>query len=145
FTIICFGSYLALKGQITVGALVAFYTMYISMGNSVFSLTLVLPIITDAKVSLDRVNAVLTEKRFEGPAASGQHVENGNRLQIEVDGVSFGYSEEELVLRQINMFIKAGEQIAFVGSSGSGKSTMLQLLLGFYEPQQGFIKINDVK
>lgn len=145
FTIICFGSYLALKGQITVGALVAFYTMYISMGNSVFSLTLVLPIITDAKVSLDRVNAVLTEKRFEGPSSSGQHALNGNRLQIEVDSVSFGYSEDKLVLRQINMFIEAGKQIAFVGSSGSGKSTMLQLLLGFYEPQQGFIKINDVK
>lgn len=141
FTIIGFGSYLALKGHITIGSLVAFFTMYTSMGNAVFNLTFTLPIITDAQVSMERIQKVFSEQReaFDNP-----HAPPLPSLvpDVTVDGVTFGYQSDHPVIRDVTLHIPAGTKAAFVGASGSGKSTMLQLLLGFYEPDSGAIRLN---
>lgn len=142
FTIIGFGSYLALNDHITVGALVAFFTMYTSMGNSVFNLTLAIPAFTDAKVSMERIQHLLDE----APEENGQSqllVKQDQQLDIEVQNVAFRYTEKQNILADINLFIPGGTSAAFVGSSGSGKSTMLQLILGFYTPNEGQIRMND--
>lgn len=61
-------------------------------------------------------------------------IENGD---IELLGVSFKYeSRNEYVFEDLSLKIKKGNKVAFVGSSGCGKSTILQLLLRFYDPQQ---------
>ncbi|MCQ6562367.1 ATP-binding cassette domain-containing protein [Paenibacillus mendelii] len=141
FAIIGLGSYLALQGYITVGALVAFFTMYTSMGNSVFNLTFAIPAFTDAAVSMERIGRLLDES----PEASGEAPlpqREDKRPDIRFEGVTFGYSEEQAVLKQIELHIPPGTTAAFVGSSGSGKSTLVQLILGFYEPDAGQILIN---
>ncbi|XID74570.1 ABC transporter ATP-binding protein [Alkanindiges sp. WGS2144] len=61
---------------------------------------------------------------------------------VHFDHVSFAYSPEKPVLKQLNLTIKAGEKIGLVGRSGAGKSTLINLLLHFYEPQQGRILID---
>lgn len=144
FTIIGFGSYLALTGRISVGSLVAFFTMYTSMGNAVFNLTFTLPLMTDAQVSMERIQKVLAE--------SGERVDDcvaeqfDMRLpEVTVKNVSFGYQENQLSIRQISMHIPARTKVAIVGASGSGKSTIVQLLLGFYKPDSGHIEINGSK
>jgi len=141
FTIIGFGSYLALTGHITLGSLVAFFTMYTSMGNSVFTLTFTLPVFTDAQVSMERIQQVLNQPL----EATGESKVDPSAMQhpsIDVNRVTFGYQPEQPVLKDIQLHIPAGATAAFVGSSGSGKSTMVQLLLGFYEPDKGAITIN---
>ena len=61
---------------------------------------------------------------------------------IAFEGVSFGYSEGRPVLRGLDLTVKAGETIAFVGPSGAGKTTLLSLLPRFYEPQEGRILVD---
>ncbi|OMF23857.1 ABC transporter ATP-binding protein [Paenibacillus sp. FSL H8-0548] len=140
-TIIAIGSYLALHEYITLGALVAFFTMYTSMGNSVFNLTFTIPAFTDASVSIERMNRLLNApKEATGslPLARAK-----NQLpDLRFSDVSFSYNEERETLKKINLHIAAGTTAAFVGSSGSGKSTLIQLVLGFYEPSAGQLEIN---
>lgn len=141
FTIIGLGSYLALYGHITVGALVAFFTMYTSMGNSVFNLTFTIPTFADASVSMKRIQQLLDEQ-LEANGSVPLRVLENQQPDIHFDHVTFGYTEEQTVLKQIDLHIPKGTTAAFVGSSGSGKSTMVQLILGFYEPNEGQIRIN---
>ncbi|MDX2079318.1 MAG: ABC transporter ATP-binding protein [Terrimicrobiaceae bacterium] len=62
--------------------------------------------------------------------------------RIEFDGVSFSYGNEKAAVRDIHLTIEPGKQYALVGASGAGKSTMLSLLLRFYDPQSGVIRID---
>ncbi|MCE0452256.1 ABC transporter transmembrane domain-containing protein [Brevibacillus sp. AF8] len=143
FTIIGFGSYLALTGRISVGSLVAFFTMYTSMGNAVFNLTFTLPLMTDAQVSMERIQKVLNE-----PSEKVDHSAEQLDLrttEVSVKNVTFGYQENQLSIKQVSMQIPARKKVAIVGSSGSGKSTIVQLLLGFYQPSSGHIEINGTK
>lgn len=64
-------------------------------------------------------------------------------VKIEFRNVTFGYAPEQPVLKNVNFTIDAGTRVALVGPSGHGKSTLIRLLLGFIEPQQGEILIND--
>lgn len=143
FTIIGFGSYLAMQGHITLGTLVAFFTMYTSMGNSVFNLTFALPALTEALVSMERINRLYREPEEAAGGTDSAGLES-RRPNIAAKQVTFGYHPDRPVLRQVSLSIPAGSSVAFVGASGSGKSTMVQLLLGLYEPEDGEIRINGV-
>lgn len=140
-SIIGFGSYLALRGYITLGSLVAFFTMYTSMGNSVFNLTFTIPTITDTSVSIDRMNRLLHASK-EATGSMPLTSQQNTLPDIRFSGVSFRYNEEQEVLKKIDLHIAPGTTAAFVGSSGSGKSTLVQLVLGFYEPTIGHLEIN---
>jgi len=167
-SIMVFGSYLAIINRISIGELIAFYTMYMSMGNSVYNLTFIIPSITDAKVSVERLSHVLNgsneldpsgesegsklikqEETFDQsvPFESGKVDERGKLkpLQLQFNDVSFGYESDCRVLHHIQLTIPFGATVAFVGSSGSGKSSMVQLLLGLYEPDEGELLINGMK
>ena len=61
---------------------------------------------------------------------------------IEFDNVSFAYVEDKPVLKSVNFQIKAGQTIAFVGHSGGGKSTIMNMILRFYDPSSGFIRLD---
>ena len=63
---------------------------------------------------------------------------------IQFNNVSFGYSDDTIVLNNINLDIKPGETIALVGSTGSGKTTIIQLLAKFYSPNSGTITIDGI-
>lgn len=64
--------------------------------------------------------------------------------KIEFEDVSFAYDGENYVLKDINIRVGAGKQIALVGHTGSGKSTVMNLLFGFYRPQKGRVKIDGM-
>ena len=82
-----------------------------------------------------------------GKEESNRTMNNNLSLPIKsitLDGVNFTYpGEDKPALRDLNLKIKYGEQIALVGESGAGKSTLASLLLGFFPPSQGEIQIND--
>jgi ATP-binding cassette subfamily B protein len=143
-TIIGMGSYLALMGHITVGSLVAFFTMYTSMGNSVFNLTFAIPAFAESAISLDRI-----EKLMNQPQETSGQLQisklNEDESDVCLDQVTFSYQPNQPVLHNIDMYIAPGTTAAFVGSSGSGKSSLIQLILGFYEPDEGEIRIHGTR
>ena len=86
--------------------------------------------------------SVLDEvKEFEGGENDAKHVPG----RIEFKDVSFSYDDGDgPVVDKLSFTIEAGQTVAFVGASGSGKSTVTALLMGFYRPQQGEIRVDDI-
>lgn len=66
-----------------------------------------------------------------------------NDFSIQFDDVTFGYNERDLALRNISFKIENGETLGIIGRTGSGKTTITRLLLRFYDPQKGVIRLGD--
>ena len=93
-------------------------------------------------VAANRVFGILeTEARIED---KGTHLLSGIKGDLSFEDVRFSYVQDEEVLRGINLEVKAGETVAIVGSTGAGKSTIINLLGRFYEIDSGTIKIDGV-
>lgn len=92
--------------------------------------------------SFDRVKELLLEKEETTIEENGNKI-NDFKENIEFRNVSFAYTER-LVLDQINLSIKKGETVAFVGSSGSGKTSLIGLICGFFEASKGEILLDGI-
>ena len=136
FMAVGLGAYLAIQGLLSVGSLFGFIGLFFVVGRAMRHLTQGIPFLIQAKVGLQRVNAFLLEKPnvvdMDGSLRSSDF-EN----EIRFENVTFGYSDAQANLNQMNFAIKRGQSVAFVGASGSGKSTVLNLLMRFYDPSQG--------
>lgn len=91
------------------------------------------------KVGVDRVNEIL---ELETESNKGERITGINT--IEFRNVDFAYNSENIVLNNLNFKIKKGEKVGIVGSSGNGKTTIVSLLLGLYETNNGHILINNI-
>lgn len=123
--------------MMTVGAFMAFITAFNKFLSD--SLRLSMAFITSLNVIplYERVKPILEEE-----TESIEHSVDPGELagEIEMNSVSFRYNENQpLILKNITFKIKPGEMVAFVGASGSGKSTIMRLLLGFEHPEMGSI------
>lgn len=92
-----------------------------------------------ASAALSRLNELLALPREQH---QGRRLAIGSAPVVEVDRLEFAYQREQPVLRQLSLQLAAGQQVALVGASGGGKSTLVQLLLGLYQPSGGEIRIN---
>jgi ATP-binding cassette subfamily B protein len=98
----------------------------------------------DVSISLDRINEIHNQKNEEN---ENRHMRNLLADQsINIDGVSFKYdgARSDYILNDIHLRIPEGKVTAVVGASGSGKTTLVKLLLGFYLPNSGKIKIGSM-
>lgn len=143
FQVLCLGftGYLAATGKIPVGDVVMYQTYFATIVAQVSSVITLLPTISKGLESVDSVGDILLSNEVET---------NDNKTKVShIDGdicfehVSFRYQEsEEPVLKDLNLSIKQGETIAFVGGSGAGKTTILNLVIGFIHPDSGKILID---
>lgn len=131
----------AIQGVITVGTMIVF-TSYVSM--LLFPVRQLGRILSDAgktKVSMHRIQEILnTPEEEPEPDAICPPLDG----DIVFDDVVFGYDESRPILNHLSCTIKAGETVAILGSTGSGKSTMVHLLQRLFEPQSGHITIGGV-
>ena len=99
----------------------------------------------DAKISLERLNEIHSQEDEETNIDKKLST-LPNERNIEIKGLSFSYngSERELALKNISLSIPAHKVTAIVGESGCGKTTLIKLLQGFYEPTHGSIKVGNV-
>ncbi|HTP15425.1 MAG TPA: ABC transporter ATP-binding protein [Streptosporangiaceae bacterium] len=155
--VLAFGGWLAIQGQITLGTFLAFSSYLAQMVGPVRALTGLITIGQEARASVIRVfevidsRPVLTEKpdAIVLPGSTGL---SGTGLRagtpdIELDDVTFGYLPSEPVLGGLSLRVPAGETVALVGTSGSGKSTISLLLPRFYDVTGGALRVggHDVR
>ncbi len=131
-----------LSGAMTLGALVAAIGLLSKMFDPLVSLSKANFKIEKAVAAGDRLFEV-TEMQPEALDVPGTFAPLNIQGGIEFDNVSFHYNSGQRVLDRLNLTIKPGETVAIVGSSGVGKSTIVNLLLRFYEPTSGSIRIDN--
>lgn len=132
------GAFLAYKGTISVGALVSFYVLFVSISQSIYGISWVVPYLVQAAAGMQRIEELLDEvpQVFDAPeAVSLPRLREGLAFR----GVSFGYTPDHPVLQEVELEIPQGLAVAFVGPSGSGKSTVLNLVMRFYDPTAGVV------
>ncbi len=139
--LVIFGGGQAIKGQLTIGQLVGFVLYVQRFFEPIRSLSLQYTNLQRATAGGVRIFEVLDTKAaiVDDPEAEEMPPVNGD---IDFENVSFHYIEGIDVLKNINLHIKAGETIAFVGSTGAGKSTMVALVPRFYEISSGKLTVD---
>ncbi|HPF83040.1 MAG TPA: ABC transporter ATP-binding protein [Bacilli bacterium] len=140
------GGYLAVKGKVTVGNIVSF-TQYVRNFNQPIGQMAQISSMFQATVAAaERVFEFLEEKEEIKDVKNSLPV-NNLKGTIEFDKVHFGYNEDKIIINDFNAKIKPGEKIAIVGPTGAGKTTIVKLLMRFYDVNSGSIKIDghDIK
>ena len=136
------GSYLAITGSITVGTLAAFVSYLEQLFGPLRRLVSSFTTLTQSFASMDRVFQLMDED-YDIKNGIGAQPIKISKGQIDLKHVSFKYNENEKeVLHDINLTINKGETVAFVGMSGGGKSTLINLIPRFYDVTQGEILID---
>jgi ATP-binding cassette subfamily B protein len=137
------GSFLAFKGSLSIGSLVSFNALFIMVSSSVMGLTAVTPTLLQATGGMQRVRELLDEQPgiFELAHARQLPLLSSG---ISFENVTFGYTPEHANLTGVTMELPKGARIAFVGHSGCGKSTNLNLIMRFYDPQAGRILFDGI-
>lgn len=132
-----------LRGLLSIGDLVVFTAYLAALYAPLGAISRTIGLLESARGGYRRVLALLTaEHRLpEGPRAiSPQRV----RGAVRFEGITFGYTPEQPILRSIDLEVEAGQTIALVGPTGAGKSTLLHLLPRFYDPQHGRVLLDGV-
>jgi len=138
-----YGGRLALAGQLSTGDLIIFLACLGKMYKPMRELSKMGDTISKASVSYERIQDVLnTESRVQDmPGARRAPKLKG---KIEFEGVSFSYSPDHPILKDLTFQIEAGQVAAFVGPSGAGKSTIVSLIPRFYDVTAGQVKIDGL-
>jgi len=133
-----------IDGQLTLGAMMAVQYIIGQLNSPIEQMLGFVQSMQDAKISLERLNEI-REMDDEEPVDKSFVKELPLDKIISLQNLSFTYpgAGNEPVLSQINLSIPEGKTTAIVGMSGSGKTTILKLLLRFYEPQKGDIKVGN--
>jgi ATP-binding cassette subfamily B protein len=140
--VIIIGTTFVIKDEITLGTLIAFISYINMMIWPIRQMGRTLTDMGKAAISIKRIDEILKEdievleKTGEKPSIAGD---------IEFKGVWFEYEKNHPVLKNISFHVKAGQTIAIIGSTGSGKSSLVHLLPRLYEYQQGSIKIDGME
>ncbi|MFN4080866.1 MAG: peptidase domain-containing ABC transporter [Saprospiraceae bacterium] len=134
-----------INGDITLGAMLAIQYIVGHLNAPLESLTQFILAAQDARISLERMGEIRRSPEEEppGPSKFKALPDDGS---LSLHGVSFRYGgpSDSWVLQNLNLTIPQHRTTAIVGVSGSGKTTLLKLLLGFYPPTQGIIRLGDL-
>ena len=137
------GAILVLNGHITIGVIVAFM-IYVRMFTQPLSqITQAFTSLQSAQAAMKRVFSFLEEDEVVDDEKNQQEIA-GTKGNVEFNNVEFGYLPGQKILKNFSLQAKAGQKIAIVGPTGSGKTTTVNLLMRFYDMNHGNIKIDGV-
>ena len=137
------GGYLAVRNMISLGDIQAFI-QYVRMYNQPLAqLAQASNVIQSTLAASERVFLFLDEEEVVEDIKDGASVEN-IKGEVTFRNVNFGYNEDEMVINNFNVKIYPGRKIAIVGPTGAGKTTLVNLLMRFYELNSGEILIDDI-
>jgi ATP-binding cassette subfamily B protein len=144
-----FISYLSAKavidGSITLGMMMSISYIIGQLSSPIGQVIGFMQSLQDAKISLERLNEI-HNREDEEQTIKDKHRELPENRDITMENVSFSYdgAERDYVIENLNLKIQKDRTTAIVGASGSGKTTIIKLLLGFYSPIKGQVKIGDI-
>lgn len=141
--IISYGGLGVETGALTLGVVVAFLQYGLRIFRPIQDLSEKYNILQSAMASSERVFALLDTPVGIMPPSKPREIPQ-SRTRIEFDHVWFAYKGEDWVLRDVSFTIEPGETIAVVGHTGAGKTTLISLLLRFYDLQKGAIRVGGV-
>ncbi|HXJ39262.1 MAG TPA: ABC transporter ATP-binding protein, partial [Bryobacteraceae bacterium] len=139
--VLAYGARLVLAGQLTAGALVVFLLYLGKMYKPMRELSKMTDTVSRAGVSLERIRDILETDsvlRDQSGASKAPHFQG----KVEFDHVSFAYTPEQSILNDVTFGIAPGQIAAFVGPTGSGKTTIVSLIARFYDPVSGVVSID---
>ena len=139
--IAAFGGYFAINNIISIGVISAFIVYARQFGRPIDELAQIYGQIQTAVAGAERVFEVMDEPLED---KSGEKNMDDLKGIIRFKNVNFSYTKEKQVLYDFNLEVKAGQKVALVGSTGSGKKTVVNLLMRFYDVDSGEILIDDV-
>lgn len=142
--ILGYGSYLVIGGALTIGGLVAFYTYVSRLFGSVGGAVDIYSEVQRARVSVRRILQIEETKAAIVDRPGAHSLSPSTRGDLRLNGVRFGYRPGKAVLDGVSFKVDAGEKIALVGLSGSGKSTITKLLTRLYDVWGGEILVDGI-
>lgn len=134
------GALQVLSGNLTVGNMQAFVQYTWQVSQPVQTITQLANILQSAKSSLDRIFEVLDEPEEVDDVT--EHLTHDLTGQVSFENVSFQYVADKPLIQNFNLDVKPGEMVAIVGPTGAGKTTLINLLMRFYDVTSGSIKID---
>ncbi len=132
---------LAAKGEISVGAISAFLTYALQYAKPVNQIAQVMTEIQAGLASSERIFEILDLESLDSEIDKPELTFQGGN--IEFTDLSFAYEEHQKLIENLNLSVKSGQTVAIVGPTGAGKTTLVNLLMRFYEPQKGAIYLDS--
>ncbi|MBO8220637.1 ABC transporter ATP-binding protein [Prochlorococcus marinus] len=149
--VLAVGGYLVTSGNIGLGTLTTFILYSQRLFEPLRQLAERFTQIQGGLTAVERINELLDEEILIKDSISAKHFlensKNANKKfkgKIEFKNVNFFYNEGEHIIKNLSFIINPGQHVAFVGPTGSGKTTIIRLLCRLYEPQSGQILIDDI-
>lgn len=137
------GAINAIAGAITVGNLQAFIRYIWQINQPLSQVTQLSSAIQSAFAAVDRVFEILNEEEEISDKEDSIKLENP-RGNVTFEHVKFGYSDDKPLIKDLSAEVKSGQMVAIVGPTGAGKTTLINLLMRFYDVKEGAIKIDGV-
>ncbi|EQB23676.1 ABC transporter, ATP-binding/permease [Streptococcus equi subsp. zooepidemicus SzS31A1] len=129
-----------IAGHLTIGNMQAFVQYIWQISQPIQTITQLAGPLQSAKSSLERIFAVLDET--DEMAVAQEHLEHDLTGQVSFNQVDFSYTADNPLIRNFNLEVKPGEMIAIVGPTGAGKTTLINLLMRFYDVNKGSITVD---
>lgn len=137
------GAINAIAGAITVGNLQAFIRYIWQINQPLSQVTQLSSAIQSAFAAVDRVFEILNEEEEISDKEDSIKLENP-RGNVTFEHVKFGYSDDKPLIKDLSAEVKSGQMVAIVGPTGAGKTTLINLLMRFYDIKEGAIKVDGV-
>ncbi|MDD7348337.1 MAG: ABC transporter ATP-binding protein [Clostridiales bacterium] len=137
----CVGGLFCLAGRLTLGDLSVFVNYSRQFSRPINEISMQINTIFSALAGAERVFKVMDEASEEADPENAIEMDEV-KGEVIMENVSFGYNPDKVILKHINLYAHAGQKVAFVGSTGAGKTTITNLLNRFYDIQEGKITID---
>ena len=136
------GGFMTIKGAIEVGDIQSFFQYIRNFTQPVQQIAQVTNMMQSAAAASERVFEFLEEEEEEQTAEHPVKLENGVEGRVTFEHVSFGYRPDQIIIKDFSEQVQPGQKIAIVGPTGAGKTTLVKLLMRFYDANSGRILID---
>ena len=141
--VVLLGAYRVGGGYMKAGAIIAFIQYFTQIINAMLAVTRIFVMYSKASASANRVKEIIDTEEELSKESNEEYPDSENRdLHVEFKDVSFSYTGKKNNVKNVSFSLRKGERMGIIGATGSGKSTLMLLLMRFYDVSEGAIYVN---